>query len=521
MSASREKKQRQDIGLDPKVAKAQKEAAERRRKNITYAVIAGVVAVAVAALLIWNSGVFQRGMTAATVGGDNVSVADLSYHYHVARTNYLNQLYYYYSMLGGSPALPADTDVMDQETGETYRDFYMETALDNLSTVTALYHEALDNGYTLNDVKDDVDAELQEVKDAAASSGYSYGAYLKAAYGSYITNGSLKAQVERTVLANKYYSDHAEELRTSYSQADLDAYLADNHDSLDTFEYSVFYVPAADVETKDADGNDLDEEIVEQREEEAMELAKSDAEEILLEFADGGDFDALVEDFGLTATSCQDHVTNVGGDINSSLVYHDDLMGLKEGESAVVEATSGYYAVVLHSRELATDPTRDTRHILITAETTTDDDGATVAPTDEAWAAAEEKINAVLDEFNAGDKSEDSFAALAEKYSEDSGSNTNGGLYEGVYQGEFVSEYDEWLFDSARKSGDVSGILKHDGSASSGYCGFHIAYYVGEGEPVWAITARSALASDDLDAWREELTAQYPAVTNSNADLVG
>ena len=33
-------------------------------------------------------------------------------------------------------------------------------------------------------------------------------------------------------------------------------------------------------------------------------------------------------------------------------------------------------------------------------------------------------------EFEAGDKTEESFAALAEEYSEDTGSNTNGGLYD-------------------------------------------------------------------------------------------
>ena len=117
MSASREKKQRQGGGPDPKTIKAQKEQADRRRKNIIYGVVAGVVAVAVAALLIWNSGFFQRRMTAGTVGGEKMSVADLSYYYYSARTNYLNYLYSMYAQLGITPTLPADTDVYDEESG--------------------------------------------------------------------------------------------------------------------------------------------------------------------------------------------------------------------------------------------------------------------------------------------------------------------------------------------------------------------------------------------------------------------
>ena len=517
MSASREKKQRQDVGLDPKIVKAQKEQEERRRKVILYSVIGVIAALAVAALLIWNSGFFQARMTAATVGGENLTVAELDYYYYSARNEYLQ----YYSALGYP--VPADTDVMDEESGQTYRDFYLETALDRASLYTALYKEAVSNGYSEDDVKDEIEQAMDNVKSGASSSGYGYGAYLKAAFGRYMNDGTLKKMVAREQVSAKYYSDHGEEIRASYTQDDLDAYLADHHDDLDTFEYSVFYVPAEEVETKDKDGNDIDEETVNKRKEEAMELAKSDAEEILLEFADGGDFDGLVEDFGLTASSCQDHAVNTGSAISSSLVYRDDLMGLKEGDSTVAEATNGYYAVVLHSRGLDESHTRDTGHSLINAETTADDEGNTVV-TDEAWAAALEKIQAVLDEYNAGDKTEDSFAVLADKYSEDPGSNTNGGLYENVQPGDFVSEYEDWLFDDARQPGDVSDPIAHgkDTDTSTNYYGYHLIYYVGENEStVWQNSARSALASDDLTAWRDELTAQYPAAATDNAKLVG
>ena len=531
MSASREKKQRQGGGPDPKTIKAQKEQADRRRKNIIYGVAAAVVAVAVAALLIWNSGFFQRRMTAGTVGGEKMSVGDLSYCYYSARTNYLEELYRMYAQIGINPTFPNDTDVYDQESGKTYHDFYMDTALENASFVTALYNEALEKGYSLSDVKDDVDAAMQEIRESASSNGTSYGSYLRAVYGPYITNPVLKTQVERTALANKYYADHQQELLDAYTQEDFDAYLAEHHDDLDTFEYTVFYVAAPTVETTDKDGNAIDEETVNKQKEEAMEQAGTDAEAILTDYTTGSEFDHIVEEYGLTESSCLDHASRVGSAL-SNMAYYDDLLTLKDGEGAVVESTSGYYVVVLHSRALDTSSTRNVRHILINAETTTDEDGSTAAPTEEAWNAALAEIQAVKAEFDAGDRSESSFAALANEYSDDTGSNgsavdrgySEGGLYENVQKGQMVAEFNDWLFDDARQPGDVSDPIAHGkDDESSNYYGYHLIYYVGEsGETVWANSAKSALIGADMDAWRADMISGYPAViNNSNAKLIG
>lgn len=522
MSASREKKQRQDVGLDPKAAKAQKEQAEKKRKTVIYSVIGVIAAVAVAALLIWHSGFFQARMTAATVGGEKLSVAEMDYFYYTARTYYLQRYYSTYAAMGYP--IPADTDVMDEDTGTTYHDYYLETAKTNASQITALYNEAVSKGYSVNDVKDDVKSELDGIKSSASANGVSYATYLRGTYGSHMSSGVLEKMIGRELVASKYYSDRNAELKNSYTQNDLDKYLEENHDTLDTFEYSTFYVAAATVETEDKDGNEIDEETVNKQKEEAMEQAKADAEEILLEFTDADEFDHLVEEFGLTATSCQNHVVNTGSSINAAYVYYDELMDLKEGESAVVEATNGYYAIVLHSRTLDTSPARNTRHILINAETGTDDNGATVAPTDEAWNAALEKIESIKAEYEAGDKTEDSFAALAEKYSDDGGSNTNGGLYENVEKGQFVSEFEDWLFDDARKPGDVSDPVAHGKDASSSnYYGYHLIYYVGEGDVItWQRKAREALAGADLTTWLEQLSSACPiAMTDVGNSSVG
>ena len=74
MSASREKKSRQSDptqGLTQKERKELQEQQAAKRKAVVYTVIGVIVAVLVAALLIWHSGFFQSRTTAVTVNGHN------------------------------------------------------------------------------------------------------------------------------------------------------------------------------------------------------------------------------------------------------------------------------------------------------------------------------------------------------------------------------------------------------------------------------------------------------------------
>ena len=68
MSASREKKIRQDLAAqgvtDPKKIREAEEKAKARKNNILYGVIAGVFVIVAAVLLVYNSGVLQRSATA-------------------------------------------------------------------------------------------------------------------------------------------------------------------------------------------------------------------------------------------------------------------------------------------------------------------------------------------------------------------------------------------------------------------------------------------------------------------------
>lgn len=126
----------------------------------------------------------------------------------------------------------------------------------------------------------------------------------------------------------------------------------------------------------------------------------------------------------------------------------------------------------------------DVRHILILPEGATIETVTTEEFSDEAWAAGEQKAQEILDQWLSGDKTEDSFATLANENSADTGSNTNGGLYSGVTEGQMVEAFNGWCFDSSRQVGDY-GIVKTQ-------YGYHIMYFCGS-QLLWESQAESDL----------------------------
>ena len=146
-------------------------------------------------------------------------------------------------------------------------------------------------------------------------------------------------------------------------------------------------------------------------------------------------------------------------------------------------------------------PMVNVRHILIEPEAAED---GTIS--DEAWAAAEQTANDILDQWLAGDATEESFANMANENSSDPGSNTNGGLYENVYPGQMVETFNDWCFADGRQPGDY-GIVKTD-------YGYHIIFFVGAGDEIyWFQTAKEDYLSDLAVKIQDEITAKYTFVS--------
>ena len=519
MSASTERKNRaaaREAGTDKKTIarqEAEKKAAKSRRQWTIGSII---VAILLIVIILLNTGFVYKHTTALTVGNRKYSPAELSYAYANQYTSFLNNYGSYASLFGldtstGLAGLKTQECSMMGE-GQTWRDYFLQSAMSSLQQATALKNYADANGITLDESElAAIDADMVSLNEAAKSYGYS-GAdrFLAAQYGTGVNSRLVRALTAEGSLASKALQVFSDSLE--FSDDELEEYYASLEGSRDLFDYASYFVAAEAVPVEGGESGET------APTEQTLLEARMTAEAIEMAYKDGYDIDDYTERFNAAIESENDTAgANVRSAVSgSSLGDLSDWLrdaSRKSGDVGVVEASdgTGYTVVVFLAREDNHYPTVSVRHILIKAAAS--DDGTY---SDEAKEAALNRINVIKAEYEAGEKTEESFAALANAYSEDSGSNTNGGLYEDIYKGEMVQEFNDFCFGD-HKSGDIGVVY----GESSGYAGYHLVYFVGEGELYSNVIARSALSSTALDDFLAEQTEGLEPALGFWSKLVG
>lgn len=151
------------------------------------------------------------------------------------------------------------------------------------------------------------------------------------------------------------------------------------------------------------------------------------------------------------------------------------------------------------------------RHVLIMPEGADASNIRTETFDEAAWEASRVKAEELLAQWEQGDQSEDSFAALAVENSQD-GSASVGGLYTDVAKGQMVENFENWCFDESRRFGDY-GIVETE-------FGYHLMFFVSS-RPVWT----DYVESDMMNAYANELLAatleKYPMEAEFEKILLG
>lgn len=515
MSASREKKTR--AGASGSQGQAHKEAESNRRRHILYGVAGGIVAVLAIALLVWDSGFFQKRATAVTIDGESYGPAVVQYYYQTAYNSA-----YYSSTMGTGPSFDTSVDaadqVYDEETGQTWRDYLLEQAIDDLTQVTALCHAAEAEGYTLP-AEDQayMESELASLDQAWRSSGTytSLGSYLRVNYGSYMDEDTFRSLYYDQVLASSYREHYQDSL--TYTDEETESYYSEHTNDLDTFTYSVFTVRATVEEQTDEEGNPV--EMTEEETQAAFDTAKAEAQTlaqtIQSRLAAGEDAQSLADEYADQLFNSYVHTSGLGSTL-SSAQYADWLYdsARQSGEVTIAENdgsdsnTYTYYVVQFDSRARDDSATADVRHIFISAGS---------SPTEEDFTAAQEKAQALLDQWQADSATEEDFAVLAVQNSEDSGSQASGGLYTGISAtASWDPNFLAWCLDPARQTGDT-GLVKNETSQLQGW---HVLYFVGWDDPYWAYTIKSTWKEEDTSQWLSSLTEGMEADRGSGLDYV-
>lgn len=491
MSASKEKKVRANelsAGTNRKQNATDEKA--KQEKKFQHGLIIAVVVVAVIAIaaVIINTGMFglfYTSFTAVKVGDTSYSAAELNVFYR----NAYNRLYSNaQNTYGEYASIFIDTD------SEEWKEQVYDEALLTMKDITALYDEAVRNGYTLpEEDRAEIDGQLSAMELYASLSGYPTDAYITSMYGRGVTRKTLESVLTRMITAQSWSDRKLEEM--SYTQEELDSYYAGHADEYDYISYYYYTIGTDDEAFASLESDD------------AKKTAAHDAAAEIAAAADAESFTAGAEAFREGAAPGEQRLP--GSSLSS--YYSEWLLdgGRKAGDTTVIDTDTGSTALLFIARDGNDYHLRNMRHILIETESETDEDGNTVY-TDEAGEAAKAKIEEIRAEYEA-DPTEDHFAELANQYSEDSGSNTNGGLYENIYRRQMVTNINDFLFDASRKSGDVAVLFGDNG----GYQGWHLVYYVGEGPVYKDQISENALKNADYESYMADLTAPYETSTGA------
>ena len=152
------------------------------------------------------------------------------------------------------------------------------------------------------------------------------------------------------------------------------------------------------------------------------------------------------------------------------------------------------------------EPLDNVRHILVAFEGGTTDENGVTTYSDEEKAAAKTQAEDILAQWESGDRTEDSFAALATEKTDDTASAESGGLYEDISPASnYVASFKNWAVDDSRKVGDT-GIVETE-------YGYHVMYYCGES----ALTYRDSMIANnlknaDMQTWYDALLEAWTVV---------
>lgn len=537
MSASREKQNRQAGGqASPKTAREAQQRQQEKRNSLLYGLIAAAFLIVVVISAVWRSDVIPRMTTAATIDGEKYNAAEVAYFYQSSYNNFVNQYSYFVSYLGldtntslKSQEISADTaamlgitlpgsedentdsagtdtsgedagtngtdagtegeDTAPASTGMTWHDYFLDQALENMAVIQATLKAADAEGFqTPAGIQAQYDDNMTSLKAAAAASGVSVSQYLKGTFGAGINEKIYGEQLMRVLRYGAYAQAYQDSL--SYSDSQLEEVYNSDRNTYDQVSYEIASLSGTADTTTDADGNTV--EPTEEESAAALAAAQDAAKAILEGVQNGEQLEDLAEEYNATY-SRNENGTYSAGSVTGEWLYDSSRTA---GDSAALEDGTSQYVLVFHDRFRDESPTIDIRHILVrpaTGALTEEDEGYDEEQA-QLKADAHTKAEELLAQWQSGEATEDSFAALAMTESAD-GSKYDGGLYTEVYQGQMVAEFNDWCFDADRQPGDTGVVDTQYGS--------HVMYFSGDNLCRWQTSASAVLRNENYVAWEE------------------
>ncbi len=473
------------------------------KKETVTAVLSSLIAVVIIAILVVlgvryytvpnSNEKMNPGNVVMTVGNTDVSVGMYNFYYQNIVKQYVQYASNGYYDIDLSKDFSTQYTTDDDGNEISWQDRFKENTTELIKKNTIYYQKGIESGITLTDAqKEMIETQLDNIKNAASSANLGVNEYIAQTYGDNCGLETLRKYLEQNYISSVYY--YQQQIKLRPSEDELNAYFKENENDYKSCSYAILeaeYDTSSDA-TKKAAVDNAKAAIAKITDEDSMKaLIPEFCSDLISKYISAGYFtdesDAVDAFAGaMDSTSVKSDVeSNFGEDIADWMFNTNTAVG---SLNYYADENAGVIYIIMKTSQPALDSDSaskvySVRHILVIPESGDDDSSsssssstATKKYTEEEWAAALEKANSILDEYNKGDKTELSFAELAEKYTDDTSStsvnmnNMYGGGIMDTQLGQMVSDFENWAIDSSRKYGDVE-IVK------SSY-GYHIMFFI-------------------------------------------
>ena len=469
---------------DRKVQK-RKEEKEKEKKEERISTTVGIVFLVALVCLVASFPIrtyLATHETYVVINGEKVNKVEFDYVYNTSKNNYITQYGSYLSYFG----LDTSKDLSTQMYSDTltWQDYFEQNAVESLKQNKALMAEAKAAGFTY-DTTDEYNTFKETIKTSAAAAGVSDKEYVRSIYGSYATMGRIEEYVKNDMVMNAYYQKLQED--NAPSDDEIQSYYEENKATYDSVDYRLTTIEA-DLPTEPTELADPVEETAADTTGTTDGTAATDSTQDTAYQPSDAEIAKAMEDAKVLADDAEQTVAKDGeaheNEKKSSVNYmisdwlFDDAR--KAGDTTVITNDNShcYYVVAFEKRYLDETPSADVRVIIPTEDKTGEE---------------------ILEEWKNGAATEDSFAELCKKYTQDTSAVENGGLFEQVTKTGMTEELSNWIFDSSRQAGDTVAITVSDST--------YVLYYIGQDQPEWKINIKNTLVSDTMSQHMQDITA--------------
>lgn len=464
-----------------------------RLKWTALAVLSVLVACLVALMIFIQPAFFLKRIVSAKTENFKVDSAMMSYFLYEEYREFINENYAsieQYNLKNDISLKKQSCCLLDNEA--SWFDYFKDKAKKTVKKQLLFAEGAKKAKISLSHSdRRNINKKVEQIKDAAERTHRTEKEQLEFLYGKGVDFDTVERCLELEFLSNRFY-DTAVAGKIDTSDAAMNELFEEYRQKAVSCDF-IRYTVEADYDADKA---------TTQEKEAAFLRAKEKAEKVaqldktsFVNIVTDGQVTALEKTYGTKVTQKQrqeiyNSMANVGFNFDGSeLAKWCFDESRKTEDTLVLREENGYSVYKMQKTAYREDyVTKNIRVIVTTAEK--------YGGIDKAY----QEIAYVYKDWQASDKSVVSFENLAYKYSEDTKSNLNGGLYKNVEHYEFESEAESWIFDKNRSSGDCEVIKTNE------KC--YLVYFVGNGLARWKTGIYEAVLEKNTESVLNELSQQ-------------